>query len=502
MVCGNYPLLVDAQPDEEALAALKAYAPQVDIDELDTQLRPATQPLFSLSGASADSIWTHLREVEGGNTLQLSNTSRTGTFRLSLRFEDPSQSVKLWNPVNGKVLGLEAENGSYTLEFAPAQTWILTTGQPSEEASVDEPYRLPGQRTDLLTLADTWQGKKLDPNAITLDFARFSTDGGTHWSAPEPVLAFYSRTAVSQPYNGPLQLKYEIDIDDVPASCSLAMEQPHMYEQITVNGHPITFTSENYYVDKSFRTQPITSWLKKGHNEIILSLNYVSAIPDSYDAIERYGSEIESIYLVGDFGVTGHPDGEPLADTWRNRQPGLKAKAPVHRFDTFVLNHEPTQVSGDLTLQGYPFYAGRYALTQTFELKEIDPNQRYILSFPGFEAILIEVAVNGKTLPVLFASPWEADLTEALQPGQNQVTLTLTNGLRNLMGPHHNVGGEFSEVGPATFSGSNDWPNILPGDPDWYDVRITGKPLLWRDTYHMIPFGILQAPVLQTEAKN
>ncbi len=502
MVCGNYPLLVDAQPNPEALATLKSYAPQITIEELNTQLRPATQPLFSISGASADSIWTHLREVEGGNTLQLSNTSRTGTFRLEVHWGDPSQSVKLWNPVNGKVLGLEAKNGAYTLEFAPAQTWILTSGQPSEEASVDEPYRLPGQRTDLFTLNNTWQGKKLDPNAITLDFARFSTDGGTHWSAPEPVLAFYSRTAVSQPYNGPLQLKYEIDIDDLPTSCSLAMEQPHMYEQITVNGQPVTFTSDSYYVDASFRTQPITSLLKKGHNEIILSLNYVSAIPDSYDAIERYGSEIESIYLVGDFGVTGHPDGEPLADTWRNRQPGLKAKAPVHRFDTFVLNHEPTQVSGNLTLQGYPFYAGRYALTQTFDLKEIDPTRRYILTFPGFEAILIEVTVNDKTLPVLFANPWEVDLTEALQPGQNQITLTLTNGLRNLMGPHHNVGGEFSEVGPATFSGSNDWPNILPGDPDWYDVRISGKPRLWRDTYHMIPFGILQPPVLQTETKD
>ena len=103
---------------------------------------------------------------------------------------------------------------------------------------------------------------------------------------------------------------------------------------------------------------------------------------------------------------------------------------------------------------------------------------------------------------MLFSSPWESDLTEALRPGRNEVTVTLTNGLRNLMGPHHNVGGEFAEVGPATFSGSNDWPNLLPGDPDWYDVRVNGQPRLWRDTYHMIPFGLLQAPVLQTEATH
>lgn len=502
MVCGEYPTLVDAQPDPEALSVLKSYAPQVGIGELDARLRPATQPLFSLSGASADSIWTHLREVEGGTALQLSNTSRTGTFRVSVQYADPTQVVKLWNPVNGKVLDLKAEGGTYTLEFAPAQTWILTSGEPSVAASVDESYRLPGSRTDLLTLSPEWEARRLDPNAITLDFARFSTDGGQRWSDPEPVLAFYSRTAVSQPYNGPLQLKYEVDIDDLPAACSLAMEQPHMYESITVNGQPVKFTSDGFYVDASFRTQPITSLLKKGHNEIVLSLNYVSAVPDSYDAIERYGSEIESIYLVGDFGVRGRSAGEPLADTWRNRQARLKAKAPVNRFASFALVGEPTRVSGDLTLQGYPFYAGRYALSQTFELPEVDPNLRYVLTFPGFEAILIGVEVNGQALPVLFSSPWESDLTEALRPGRNEVTVTLTNGLRNLMGPHHNVGGEFAEVGPATFSGSNDWPNLLPGDPDWYDVRVNGQPRLWRDTYHMIPFGLLQAPVLQTEAKH
>lgn len=499
MVCGNYPLWVDAKNDSAAIDTLKSYASQIGCAALATTLRSQVSPLFTLSGASADSIWTHMREVEGGTVLQLSNTSRTGTFRLNLRYSDSNQEVKLWNPVNGEVLSLEPKGSDYTLEFAPAQTWIVTTGSPSQTAQADGAYRLPGQREEGLTLSNEWKGRRLDPNAITLDFARFSTDGGRSWSDPEPVLAYYNRTAVSQPYNGPLQIKYSIQVDRCPSVCSLAMEQPWMYKRIMVNGQPVHFSGEGFYVDASFRTQDIASLLRPGLNEIVLSLDYVSAIPESYDAIERYGSEIESIYLVGDFGVKGVSAGDPLSDTWRNQQQGLKAKPAVNRFTSFVMTDEPDRVSGDLTLQGYPFYAGSYELTQTIECPAVKSGERYILSFPGFEAILIRVKVNGREMPVVFSSPWEADLTEVLQSGPNEITLTLTNGLRNLMGPHHNVGGEFSEVGPATFSGSDDWPNKMPGDSDWYDARLRGTARLWRDTYHMIPFGILQAPVLQVE---
>ena len=65
------------------------------------------------------------------------------------------------------------------------------------------------------------------------------------------------------------------------------------------------------------------------------------------------------------------------------------------------------------------------------------------------------------------------------------------------MGPHHHKGGEFTAVGPAVFRGNDDWPNnIEKGEIDLYDARVRGNPNLWRDDYFMIPFGLLQAPVL------
>ena len=82
----------------------------------------------------------------------------------------------------------------------------------------------------------------------------------------------------------------------------------------------------------------------------------------------------------------------------------------------------------------------------------------------------------------------------------NEIELTLTGSLRNLLGPLHCVGGEFSMLGPATFSGRDSWPNAEPGDNDWFDLRKTGKTRLWRDDYYCIPFGLMEAPVLVTES--
>jgi hypothetical protein len=43
---------------------------------------------------------------------------------------------------------------------------------------------------------------------------------------------------------------------------------------------------------------------------------------------------------------------------------------------------------------------------------------------------------------------------------------------------------------------NQDWPNQEPGETDWYDARLGGRTKLWRDDYYMIPFGLLQPPVL------
>jgi hypothetical protein len=458
---------------------------------------------FKISGEGHTDIYAHLRSVSNGTALQLSNMSRTAAYRISLEFSAPGTVAALWNPLNGECLKLVPDaDGRFTLEFAPAQTWMVTTGYSAKNAKFDNVYSLPAARVNIYTFGKEWTGKRLDPNTITLDFASFSTDGGKSWSKEEPVLAYYDRSAAKKPYNGPLMMKYKVKIDELPGTCVLALEQPEMYQQILVNGRDVKFTGNGFFIDASIKTQDIHQFLKQGDNEIVLSLDYVTPIPTSLVASERYGTEIESIYLAGDFGVTGIQSEQQLVDSWYNQTEGLAKKPLATAYKSFTLSREKDIFEGDLTQAGFPFYAGRFVLENTFDLPDFDPDAAYTLAFPACETILTGATINGTEMPFIFATPFEVDVTKALKQGKNEIKLTLTNSLRNLMGPHHHKGGELTEVGPASFRANNGWPNnIEKGEPDWYDARLRGNPILWRDDYFVIPFGLLRPPVLQKDKK-
>ena len=274
-----------------------------------------------------------------------------------------------------------------------------------------------------------------------------------------------------------------------------------MYKDLTVNGEPLHF-GEDWYVDKFFRTADVVPYMKEGHNEILLSLDFVNPIPTSIDPVARYGTEIENVFLVGDFAVEAALSADQPTETWRNRNPILNPKPMPARFQYGSLSivADADAPEGDFTRQGYPFYAGRLICRGTLNLTAREDRVRYKIAFPKVEAITVGVKVNGTQLPTVFCSPWEADVTDVLKAGENEVELTLTGSLRNLLGPLHCVGGEFAMLGPATFSGRDSWPNAERGDNDWFDLRKTGKTRLWRDDYFCIPFGLMEAPVLVTES--
>ena len=498
VVCGDFPKYLDGVAD--TMQGLRENCSFVPFSGLAEWLAGNCVRDFNLEGQGGRSIWTHLRNVEGGNTLQMSNISRTESQRINLLLSNPCKYTLLLDPIDGSCLEIHPEaDGSYLLEFAPAQTYVLYFGSRSIIRKPDGTYSLPRKGERLLELSGPWNCRRMDPNAMPLDFAQWSTDGGATWHAAEPVLAIYDRfNSRDMVYNGPMKLRYHFVVDDIPGVCSLVVEQPWMYKDIRLNGAGLHF-GEDYYVDTYFRTADIASLLKQGDNEVVLTLDFVNPVPDSSDPIARYGSEIESVWLCGDFSVRAVLSADQPVESWRNRNPLLNPKPLPSRFvqGSLSLGKDKGADAGNLTLSGYPFYAGRFECECTFEMDSVDSGARYLLSLPGIEAITVKPRVNGKDLPALYCSPWETDITDALQTGINKLELTLTGSLRNLMGPYHCVGGEFYMLGPATFSGKDSWPNIEPGDNDWYEKRKTGSTRLWRDDYYCIPFGILERPVLK-----
>ena len=72
----------------------------------------------------------------------------------------------------------------------------------------------------------------------------------------------------------------------------------------------------------------------------------------------------------------------------------------------------------------------------------------------------VKVNVNGIDTDNLIFAPFEADISKYLKKGRNKITLTLTNNLRNMLGPHLFVTGTLNYTAP---------PNFYKEPCVWYD---------------------------------
>ena len=496
LVTGMFPEYVDGKPDPDVINSLKQICRLITLNELKDVLGTVFPPVFTLEGTDNDLVWTHHRKVANGGIIQLSNTSRLKSTDCRLSFTTPQKNFALWNPEDGSSMKLQPENdGSIRLHFDAAKTWLVSYGYASKDASFGKLYQIPGEKTEIIKINGNWKGNRADPNSLILDFARYSTDNGETFSDPEPVIGIHQRFRDKR-YSGNLLLKYEVQLAEIPPKTALVIEQPQLYT-VTINNKNINFEGKDSYLDHTLRALDISGTLEPGMNEIILSLDYVAPEPANLDAYKRYGTEIESIYLTGDFGVEVVRSAEPLTESQKNRS-GLFVRKPVHSITRFMITGEKDLFNGDLVLQGYPFYSGTFILKNTFKINDNPEGnaKRYFISFPSFEAVVVKVRINEKEFAPLLYSPWEVDITDAVIGGDNQVEIHLTNSLRNLLGPHHHPGGELYGVGPVSFTGNPGWPSNTGGEPDWYDIRLKGKPRLWSDDYYFIPFGLLEPPVI------
>ena len=475
-----------------AIDALKQISQLVTENDFLKVLNTVSPSDFKIEGLNNELIWTHYSKVVNGGVLQLSNTSRLKEVDCDLSFSPSVNNLALWNPENGHSIKLvPAPDGSVKLHFAATKSWLITFGEASKEATLTDLYQIPSAKKEVTKIQGPWQGQRLDPNALTLDFARYSTDNGKTYSNPEPVIGIHQRLQDNK-YTGHLILKFEPEVTDVPAKCSLVVEQPQLYN-FSINGQKIKFEGKDHYRDQTFRVQDISGTLKQGVNEILLSLNYIAPESASLNSYKRYGTEIESIYLIGNFAVAVTPSINPLKESQKYSDKLLVEK-PVYSISRFSITKENTTFENDLATKGYPFYAGEFTLNNTFKIEKVSKTKKYFISFPCFEAIVVKVKINGKELAPLIYSPWEIEISKALKEGENHIEITLINSLRNLLGPHHHPGGELNEVGPTSFTGNTGWPNT-GGENDWYDLRLQGKQTFWRDDYSLIPFGLLEPPV-------
>jgi len=129
----------------------------------------------------------------------------------------------------------------------------------------------------------------------------------------------------------------------------------------------------------------------------------------------------------------------------------------------------------ELTTQGFPFFAGTVKMSQSIDVKK-NPETKYILQW-SMRAADAKIYVNGKLVTMRMWAPYEADITDCLTTGTNKVSIEMTSGNRNLMGPHHNHLGETHFVGPSTFTAEGGWSDHPHKD-------------IWKDGFSFVPFGL------------
>ncbi|WP_340114660.1 hypothetical protein [Maribellus mangrovi] len=496
---GRFPEYIDGKQDGGQLEDLKNTVINLPDDKAGEVLKQNLEPQVSVSGKGAEKIWIQTRAVKNGTLIQVANTSHTQSISFQLSSDILTKNVVLWDPSKIKCYALKAdENNVYNLELAASSNFWITAGSLSEEARISGNYQLPVSAKEVLTLKNSWEGKRLSPNAITLDFARYSTDGKT-FSQAEPVIGIFNRLA-DQNYSGSLVLDYTFDVVNVPKNCNLVLEQPDVFWSMNINGQFIEFTDQGFFIDRTFRKTNISKWIKQGINIIQFTLEFNAPNPLSADPKSRYGTEIESIYLTGDFAVMGKNAGTKY-DTQRNETKNF-VERPVYAYSSYLMTKEKTSFEGELTESGYPFYAGAFELSQTFDLGTIDPEKEYCLEMPNCEAIATVVKINDQTVDTLVWSPYKTDITKYLTKGENKVSLVVVNSLRNLLGPHHHKGGELTRVGPNSFTGAGGFPDGR-GNKNWYDLRKSGADIpIWTDKYYHIPFGLLEPAKIISTTKN
>ena len=164
--------------------------------------------------------------------------------------------------------------------------------------------------------------------------------------------------------------------------------------------------------------------LRLGRNEVTVNVSF------------KRTTNVEALYLVGDFGV--------LLDCRSRTLTDLPEKMGCAGYADYAMPFYTGNMTFELTYEEY-----KYVLTET--AADAD---RIVLTPKNFTGACVKVTAAGKT-QILAWDPYEADVTEAfIQKLPIYVTVV---GLRaNVFGPLHQTPNHVGSCGPGNFVTSGD----------------------------------------------
>ena len=481
---GDFPSRLDGSESADAGALHeKVVSVANEADALRAAMAKAAPPGIEIHAQEGDSrsVWIHERKVDGGRLVFLANSNRADSIKTEVTFQGKG-AVEAWDLKSGEVRAItqrtEGKNTIVPLTFPPVGSHLLL--QRTADAETAPAVTAKSKKVRTVDLSKTFQVRRDDPNAVTLDCCRLKKGDGA-FSEPLPVIGIQQMlTETDDGYKGPITLQFHFECEFQPESIQIVVEDAAEFE-IRVNGKTVKPEGLPYYLDRSFHPVDIGQHVIQGENQIELSRTFEPLQKPKFGLASLFqnlsGVELENIYLIGDFAVKG------------KHSSGADRPKCVRFSPGFVLTEEALQSEGDLLADGYPFFAGRLSLIQNIDLEAPAAGEEVRLSLPLLHAVLAKVRVNGVEAGATAWQPFEVDITKQVHGGENQIEIELVNSLRNLHGPLHRSQGE-----PDSCWGENDYSGAYCAQtgksfPKWYLNREKDTDA-WTEDYFFVPFGL------------
>jgi hypothetical protein len=409
---GRIEFLKKARVFETLEDLIEELKPFFSVDVLDTKTKE-----------NAKAVIAQKRVLEDGSYLLfLANTDIDREVHCHLELKEKRKHTYAIDLFDFKLVELK-ENEFVMFPASSVCIWVTDEEVPAEDEKVVSTGVLLEKEFDFETALNDFEVKMNSFNVLPVDRVEYFEAGGRVFRNEFVSKIWYEFYRL--PDGTPFRVEYSFEVRKKPQKLFLVVECAENLDRITVNGREVRyerksciFNEEQNFLDVNFGKMEITDLVREGKNTVVLEGRKENNItgPGCHTRVKdpenHRPTEVETIYLVGDFSLVNVDETRYVIDA---------PKVPDHR---------------DITRDGYPFYVGSFTLKKIFECKK-DPGKRYFLKLNGVEAASVEVILNGKFLGVLFWRPFMIDITDALRNGKNELQLVLTNTLFNLIEANH-----------------------------------------------------------------
>ena len=418
-------------------------------------------------GSQARNILVNHRTEASSHVLFLVNTDRKD-----------SSDVTVTIDAIGGVVELDAVTGRayrYASDIKDGTTIIHTTIHPagSRIFLIDQTQTsVSGEAQDTneepLDIEGPYTFQRIHENILTIDRCSLEIDGKKIltnepvWKARNEIWKYTGIDEYKgyQPWKlvsknirtrtNKTVLTFTFNVKDIPERIELAMENADRFT-VEINGNVIEPTPGSWHIDRKIPSLDLKDHVVEGINTITASTDFL------------WDTEIEDIYIAGDFAIGSEEDGFPI----------------MHESET--LN------TGSWVDQGYPFYSGSMIYKMEFDLESVEPD-RYEIDISGAKGSIFYVVVNDTEVGAVAFSPFRGDITGVLKEGTNTVEIEVFGTLRNTLGPLHHIDGDNLDwTGPEQF---------IAAELTEEQARVTGTKNTWTDKYNFAPYGFIEPPKL------